>query len=265
MIQAYFGLKRTPFTKELSTSQMLESFDFKEATTRLQVLKQARGLFCLTGEPGAGKTTVLRRFVSDLNPQTHIHCYTPHATVNRSDLYRQLNLLLRLPQRVRKSDLFDQIQCAILELHDSQGKTPVIILDEAHLMDHATLQELILITNFQMDSKLPFLLVLIGQPDLRETLKRRIHEPLNQRIMLRYHMAGIQSDEEAADYVHHHLKIAGRTDPLFEDPAIHILRQLSQGLPRKIGNLAHAAMTLAMVNRTQTINADLIVQASQGI
>ena len=94
------------------------------------------------------------------------------------------------PPRVRKSDLFEQIQRGIQDLHDVQGKTPVIILDEAHLIDHDTLQELILITNFQMDSKLPFVLVLIGQPDLRDRLKRRMHEPLNQRITLRYHYGG---------------------------------------------------------------------------
>jgi type II secretory pathway predicted ATPase ExeA len=265
MIQAYFGLKRQPFTKELKTEQMFETFDLKEAAARLQILKQSRGLFCLTGEPGAGKTSALRRFVNELNPQTHVHCYTPHATINRGDLYRQINQLLKLPPRGRKSDLFEQIQRGIFELHDAQGKTPVIILDEAHLMDHETLTELILITNFQMDSRVPFLLVLIAQPDLRETLKRRIHEPLNQRITLRYHMAGIQTDEEAGDYVKHHLKIAGRTEALFDDQAISMLRQLGQGLPRKIGNLAHSAMTIAMVKRSQIINSDLVIQASQGI
>ncbi len=265
MIQAYFGFKKMPFSKELHTDQMFESYDAKEAFIRLQLLKQSRGIFCLTGEPGAGKTSVLRKFVTQLNPQTHVHCYTPHATVNRTDLYRQINQLLNLAPRMRKSDLFEQIQKAIYELHSAQGKTPVIILDEAHLMDHESLTELILVTNFQMDSKLPFLLVLIGQPDLRETLKRRIHEPLNQRITLRYHMAGIQTDEEAADYIKHHLKIAGRTDPLFDDQAITMLRQLGQGLPRKIGNLAQAAMTLAVVKRLQMINSDLVVQASQGI
>ncbi len=265
MIQAYFGFKRQPFVKELKTEQMFQSFDLKEASARLQILKQNRGLFCLTGEPGAGKTSALRKFVDELNPQTHVHCYTPHSTVNRNDLYRQLNQLLKLPPRIRKSDLFEQIQRAIQELHDAQGKTPVIILDEAHLMDHDTLQELILITNFQMDSKVPFLLILIGQPDLRERLKRRMHEPLNQRITLRYHMAGITADEEARDYVLHHLKLAGRNDPLFEESAYAMLRQLSQGLPRKIGNLAMASMTLAMAKRSQAVSADFIVQSSSGI
>jgi type II secretory pathway predicted ATPase ExeA len=118
----------------------------------------------------------------------------------------------------------------VLELFDNQGKTPCFILDEAHLMDHDTLQELILITNFQMDSKVPFILVLIGQPDLREKLKRRMHEPLNQRITLRYHMAGL-SLEEARSYILHHLKIAGRTDPLFDEQAIEVIHQLSLVLP----------------------------------
>ena len=131
-------------------------------------------------------------------------------------------------------------------------------------MDHETLTELILITNFQMDSKVPFILVLIGQPDLRDKLKRRMHEPLNQRITLRYHMAGL-SLEEGKSYVQHHLKISGRPDPLFEDSAMEMIHQLSLGLPRRINNLARAAMTVAMTQKKTQIDSDSVIHASAGI
>ena len=264
MIEAYFGFKKSPFTKELRVDQMLETYDGREAALRLAHTKQHRGILLLTGEPGSGKTSVLRKFVDGLNPQTHLHCYTPHATVSRTELYRQLNQLLKLPQRMKKCDLFEQIQRAVTELYENQGKTPCFILDEAHLMDHETLTELILITNFQMDSKVPFILVLIGQPDLRDKLKRRMHEPLNQRISLRYHMAGL-SLEEARSYLMHHLKIAGRTDPLFDEPAIDVLNQLSLGLPRKINNLARGAMMVAQAQKKTQIDADCVIQASAGV
>lgn len=264
MIEAYFGFKKSPFQKELRVDQMMETYDIREASSRLAYTKQHRGLILLTGEPGSGKTSVLRKFVDGLNPQTHLHCYTPHATVSRSELYRQLNQLLKLPTRMKKCDLFEQIQRAVMELFENQGKTPCFILDEAHLMDHETLQELILVTNFQMDSKVPFILALIGQPDLRDKLKRRMHEPLNQRITLRYHMAGL-SLEETRSYINHHLKIAGRTDPLFEEPSIEVIHQLSLGLPRKINNLARAAMMVAVTKKKTQIDSDLVIQASGGI
>jgi len=264
MMTTYFGLKRQPFIKEIKTDQMLETFDMREAFARLSYVRQNRGIMLLTGEPGAGKTSMLRKFVDSLNPQTHQHCYTPHATVSRSEMYRQLNLLLKLPMKIRKTELFDQIQRAIMELYENAGKTPVIIMDEMHMADHQMLQELILITNFQMDSKVPFILVLIGQPELRETLKRRIHEPLNQRITLRYHMAGLNPDETPS-FIRHQLKIAGRHDPLFEENSFEVIHQLAHGLPRKVGNLALASMTLAMTKKRQTVDADCVVQASAGI
>ena len=135
MIQAYFGFKRLPFPKELKTEHMFESFDLRESIARLQILKQNRGLFCLTGEPGSGKTSVLRKFVEGLNPQTHMHAYTPHpqsievtCTV-RSTLYSSF--------RHESERAICSIKLkGILELYDSQGKTPTIILDESHLMDH---------------------------------------------------------------------------------------------------------------------------------
>lgn len=263
MIEAYFGFKKPPFPKEIKTEQLIDTYDSRESWARLSYIRQHRGILCLTGEPGSGKTTVLRRFVDSLNPQTHTHCYTPLATVSQTDLYRQLNILLRLPPKMKKCELFHQIQKSVMELYTHQGKTPCFVLDECHMMDHATLQELIVITNFEMDSKSPFILVLIGQPELREKLKRRMHEPLRQRITLTYHMAGLTLEETRA-YVLHHLKIAGRCDPLFEENAFEPIHQLSQGLARKVNNLCLASMTVAVAKKSNSVNADLVVQAGTG-
>jgi type II secretory pathway predicted ATPase ExeA len=261
MIEAYYGFKKYPFQKDLKTEHLFETADIREATARLSYLRQYRGIMCLTGEPGAGKTSIVRQFVYSLNPQTYHHCYTPHTTVSKNDLYRQINQLLRLPQKMRKADLYAQIQNSILELYRHQGKITCIILDECQLMDHESLQELVLMTNFEIDSLLPFILLLVGQPSFRETLNRQIHEPLKQRISVRYHLTGV-SLEETKGYVIAMLKLAGRKDPLFEENSFAIIHQLSFGLPRKINNLCLAALNMGMAEQRKIIDSDLILRVA---
>lgn len=264
MNYAYFGMKRMPFSKEIDTLDLFKSYDQKEALARLNFVRQNRGIFLLTGEPGGGKTTLLRKFVGELNPQSHENCYTPHATINRNEVYRQMSSLLRLKPSARKSLMFKQIQEAIWDKYRHQGITPCFILDECHLMDYQTLQELVLITNFEMDSRVPFILVLAGQPPLKEMLKRRSLEALNQRISLRYHMAGL-SQEETRSYILHHLKLAGRDDPLFEESTFEMIHQLGLGLPRKIGNIAQSAMTFAELKGERSITTEIVHQCAAGV
>jgi type II secretory pathway predicted ATPase ExeA len=264
MNYAYFGMKRMPFSKEIETHELFKSYDQKEALARLSYTKQYRGIFLLTGEPGGGKTTILRKFVSDLNPQSHDNCYTPHATISRNEVYRQFGSLLKLRSSSRKSLMFKQIQEAIWEKYRHQGITPCFILDECHLMDYQTLQELIIITNFEMDSRVPFILVLAGQPPLKEMLKRRSLEALNQRISLRYHMAGM-GQEETREYILHHLKLAGREDPLFEESTFEMIHQLGLGLPRKLGNICLNAMTYAQLKGEKIITTETVHQCAAGV
>jgi len=264
MDNIYFGLKKRPFSKEISTDEMFQSYDSKETLIRLDHLKNHRGIFLLTGEPGGGKTSILRKFVSKLNPQVYRHAYTPHSSVTRSDFYRQLNFILGQSHKSRKSDLFIQIQKAILKDYDQNGKIPCIILDECQMMDTLTLREIALITNFEMDSRLPFILILIGQPEFRETLKKAVHEPLAQRISMSYHIAGLDKIE-TQQYIQHRLKVAGRTEPLFTDKASQLIFELSNGLPRKIGNYAQDAMTLARIKKLKTIDEEIVIKIKGGI
>lgn len=106
MMIAYFNIKKYPFKQEIKPLDMFPSTIFKETEARLNHIKNHRGIMRLTGEPGSGKTSVLRKWVDSLSPQSFQHCYTPHTTVSKVDLYRQINTMLNLPPKTRKADLF---------------------------------------------------------------------------------------------------------------------------------------------------------------
>jgi len=261
---AELGFKKMPFDKSIKVQDLYKSNDANEIEVRFEYLKQFRGILLLTGEPGSGKTVMLRKFVHGLNPASYEHCYSPHTTVSKTEFYRQLNSLLKLIPKSSKSILFNQIQNGLWDLYKNQGKIPCLILDECHLMDDNTLEELVLLTNFEMDSQMPLILILSGFHDLAEKLKRRRHESLNQRVTMRYHMSGMDCDD-TKNFIIHHLKTAGRSDPLFNDSAYEVITKLSMGLPRKVGNLCLNAMTLASVKGLSTIDGDVVHKAMGGV
>jgi type II secretory pathway predicted ATPase ExeA len=128
--------------------------------------------------------------------------------------------------------------------HAERGRTPVVVFDEAHLLDNAQLEAVRMLTNHDMDSGAPFAAVLIGQPTLRQRLRLGVLAALDQRITVRYALAGM-SAKETGDYLTHHIKIAGRSDTLFSDDATTLIHQVSRGLPRAINNLAIQALVAA--------------------
>ena len=256
---AWFGLKRFPFDKNIKTQQVLDTEPFKESAARLDYLKRRGGILLLTGDPGVGKTLVLRRYVDSLNENLFRPCYTPLSTLSRADLLYHLNRLLGLPQRLSKSAVYTQIQKALLESKEQQGKTVLLIIDEAHLLQTGPLEELRLLTNFKMDSYDPFILILAGQSDLRRTMEFAVMEPLNQRIAIRYHMPGL-SPKESQLYVTHHLQLAGAKEPLLDEAALRAVHELSFGIPRKIGAITEAALTYAMFDHKRSVTADMVLK-----
>ena len=122
--------------------------------------------------------------------------------------------------------------------------TPSLVVDEAHLLDNHQLEAIRLLTNHDMDSGSPFAVLLVGQPTLRQRLRLGVLAALDQRIALRYAIAGM-SAADTADYIRHHCKIAGRADTLFSDDAIALIHNASRGHPRAVNNLALHALTAA--------------------
>ena len=127
------------------------------------------------------------------------------------------------------------------------------MVDEGHLLSTEQLEELRLLTNTEMDARSPFACVLLGQPTLRRRIRLGAFAALDQRIALRYELAGMDL-QETAGYVKHHLQLAGRSDPLFSDDATALIHQTSRGIPRAVNNLAVQALVAAFADGKQIVD-----------
>lgn len=257
---AFHDLKRMPFDKNIKAANALDTGPSKECAARLRYIKQRGGIMLLTGDPGVGKTIELRRFCDGLNENIFKALYTPLSTLKGADLLRHISDRLGLPRRASKAATYEQIQTEILESKEQRGKTIVMIIDEAHLLGTASLQELRLLTNFKMDSFDPFILILAGQIDLRKTMELGVMEAFSQRIALRHTMSALAPDE-AVEYVEAHMKIAGAKNPIFAPDALAAVHEVTYGIPRRIGMTAEMALTLAMLENSKSIDADLVLKA----
>lgn len=255
----WFGLKRHPFDKQISTEDLYSSEPMAECLARLDYIKQRGGIMLLTGDPGIGKTVAIRRFTDSLNPNLYRPIYTPLATLNRFDILRHINHKLGLRFLAAKSAMYTQIQQEIIESKDQRGKTVVLIIDEAQLLQAGPLHELRLMTNFRMDSYEPFILVLAGQSELRRTMDYAVMEPLSQRLRIRYHMPPLEP-EQTQSYIQHQLKWAGAVEPIFSPDAFDAIHEQSFGIPRRIGNTATNAMLYAMLHQLRTIDANTVLK-----
>jgi len=256
---SWFGLKRRPFDKQIKTSEALTCDPLSECSARLDYIKRRAGIMLLTGDPGVGKTLALRCFCDSLNENLFRTIYTPLSTLNRFDMLRHLNRLLGLTPRGSKSANYSQIQHYLLDVKQNQGKTILIILDEAHLLRSGPLEELRLLTNFKMDSFEPFILILAGQSELRRIMEFAVMEPLNQRVAIRYHMPGLQP-QQTREYIIHHLKLAGALEPILDEAAMDAVHELSFGIPRRIGAITEQALTYAMFSEKHSVDADMVLK-----
>ena len=148
-----------------------------------------------------------------------------------------------------------------MESREQRGKTILFAIDEAQLLNSGTLEELRLLTNFKMDSFDPFILILSGQSEMRRTIHFAVMEPFKQRLAMIYHMPPL-SREETAQYVQHHLKLAGAREPLLDEPAHRAVYDLSFGIPRRIGTIVTEALTYAMFDQKRAVSAEMVLKSN---
>jgi type II secretory pathway predicted ATPase ExeA len=240
-MQTHYGFTKMPFGRDLAPGMLHRHAAHAEAAARITWTITEKTIGVITGEVGVGKTVAVRAALANLDPTRYTIIYQGNPTVGVRGIHHHIVTALGGRPCHGTAALTAQATDALAGEHAERGRTPVFIVDEAHLLDHDQLESIRMLTNHDMDSRSPFAALLIGQPTLRRMIKLEVLAALDQRIAVRFQMNGMTS-EETAGYIRHHLEIAGRTDTLFSGDAIALIHDSGRGKPRSVNNLAIAAL-----------------------
>ena len=246
-IQSFYGFTCMPFGRDLAPGMLHRHHDHAQAAARIAYGIDTRGITVITGEVGVGKTVAARAALDRVDRARHHLIYIPDPTVGARGVYHHIVTALGGKPTFHTAALIPQARGALAAEASERGRTPVLILDEAHLFTHGGLEAVRLLTNHGLDTGAPFATILLGQPDLAVKMRLGVLAALDQRITVRHHMTGMTADETTG-YIRHHLTLAGRSDPLFGDDAITLIHTNSRGKPRAVNNLALAALLAARAN-----------------
>ncbi len=241
---AHFALTRTPFGKRIAPGDLYARRAHQEAIARISFCVVESALGVLTGDVGAGKTVAVRAAVAGLDPTRHQVIYIPNPAFGTRGLYVAIVRALGGLPRYQRAELMAQAGDLLAAEEAERHRRVVLVLDEAHLLSPAQLEELRLLTNAEMDSASAFAGILLGQPTLSRQLRMGAFAALDQRIATRFSVTAMDIGESTA-YLRHHLALAGRAEPIFADDAVARLHRVAGGLPRALNNAATAAMIAA--------------------
>ena len=258
-----YGLEYNPFLKGSHNPTIVTS-QYREVQSRMNYLLQTRGFGLITGQPGTGKTTAIRNWIGSLNSAAYKTVYISLSTLTVMEFYRVLAEELGYEPTYRKAENFRIIQQAINRYVIEKRMTPIIILDEANYLKNATLNDLKILFNFEMDSINKAVILLTGLPQLNTTLRLAAHEPLAQRITTNYELKPL-GKEETISYINEKLKEAGSHMEVFEKNALEAIAGASNGVPRMIDKTSNQALMIGNVINQNIITSETIMKTVEDL
>lgn len=259
-VQETFGLSCGPFGKDVPDELIWMGQGRQEALDRLVDTVTHRRHALVLGEPGAGKTTVMRALKARLSPAHFRLHYTAHVTLGRRDFYRQLCFAIGIEPKTTPAAMFEGIQRMCFQNAHEHRVHSVIVLDEAQLMPDVTLGHLHVLTNFAWDSQPLLSLVFVGLVELHDRLRLSMHRSLLTRIHTKVEITP-GDPSMTASYVRKRLADAGARDELFTGDALAVLHEETGGLLRSVDVLAAAALRLAVQDDKRRVDRDLVRRA----
>ena len=265
MYREFFGLKEKPFNVTSDPNFLFLSRVHKDAFSHLLYgIKERKGFLEITGEVGAGKTTLCRALLNQLDRNTK-SAFLFNSTLPELQL---LQLIIEdyglIVERKNKASMLKQLNNFLIE-ELSKGNNVILIIDEAQNLKTSMLEEIRMLSNLETEKEKLFQIILVGQPELKNKLDSPNLKQLKQRIAVRFHITPLEKDE-IGQYIYHRLAVAGSNGAIrFADDAIDMVYRFSGGIPRLINMVCDKALLAAYVMETKDITLPILERGIQEI
>ena len=256
MFEPFYGLSAQPFQLAPDPAFFYASRGHKRAYSYLQYgLYQSEGFITLTGEVGAGKTTLIRNLLGELDPARVVAAQLVSTQLGADDLVRAVAIAFGIAvQEKDKAGVLGQIEAYLLSLVAKDQKA-LLIVDEAQNLAPQAVEELRMLSNFQVGNRALLQSFLVGQPQLRDLMRSVGMQQLRQRVIAAYHLAPLDKDETRA-YIEHRLKHVGwKGHPQLDDSVFPVIHAHTGGIPRRINTLCTRALLAAFLAEKHALTA----------
>jgi len=257
MYESFYGLSGKPFQLNPDPAFYFASRGHKRAFAYLQYgVYQSEGFIVITGEIGAGKTTIVRSLFEQLDRDRLVAAQLVSTQLDADDMLRAVSAAFGLPAKsVDKATLLSSLEAFLCQLA-IEGKRALLVVDEAQNLTPRAVEELRMLSNFQLEDQALLQSFLIGQPELRDMMHGQQMQQLRQRVIASYHLGPMDKAETQA-YVEHRLVHVGwKGDPAFEPAAFDLIHTLSGGIPRRINTLCNRLLLAGYLQEKHAFDTD---------
>ncbi len=259
---SYFNLSADPFTREIGVEKLLLLPSVQRSLSAAELLVETRGIGIMTGRSGTGKSCLIRLLIDRLQPGLYKSYYVYHTSVAIVEFYTHLCDVFGLTPGHRRASMFRAIREHILSLQTSSHIHPVLIIDEAHLLNNDILAEIRLLTNFHADSLNALTVLLCGNEHLPRRFGLSVLESLASAITVSISVDALEK-EETCTYIESRLSACGASAPLLTKNALELIHQASGGTMRAIGTITTAALRKAYLAKSNQVEAEHVQSVLQ--
>jgi len=259
-----YGLTDFPFQLTPDQRFFFESTVHRKAMAHLLFgLNQGEGFIIITGEVGAGKTTLLCRLLETLNSETYVTGRIVSSHLAGDDMLRSVASAFDIAfQGLDKASLLRRIEDFLVSNHQ-MGKRTLLLLDEAQNVTPQALEELRMLSNFQVGSRVPLQSVMLAQPQFRRMLADRDLEQFRQRIVAAFHLGAMRADE-TREYIRHRLSVVGWSGrPQISEEGFADIFTHTNGVPRKINTFCSRLMLFCFLDDIQVIDREVVAAVAE--